>query len=277
MMAKLTFSNGSGCSVELDTDVIRFSRMRRRLIVWARSINEWAKNVYLPATGHMPLIIGITLTYRENTWLPGHITNFIDHLRYHLAGKLLAYCWVAELQARGVPHYHVCLALAHDTTFQKKLTDTNVDLPFPDAAGWWKHGYTWLTWQTKLGKPLSASSRYLTKYLQKGFDSVHDFPKGMRLYGMSWPKDLPEKSEFWRKLSVAPPAVMLHIKGVMQWMGEKIVEVPGWAWERLTTGGWYVTFKKLWWHVETVWRLVSIDGEAYSSGKRRASAYMQDT
>ena len=71
-----------------------------------------------PGTGRKPGVKQAagsmqTLTYKGDNrqWRPEHISRYLDALRrwhYNRTGsKTVRYAWVAELQARGVIHYHV--------------------------------------------------------------------------------------------------------------------------------------------------------------------------
>lgn len=93
----------------------------------------------------------------------------MDHVRKWCGRKGIAcrYVWVAELQKRGVIHYHVALWVPRGFV-----------LPKPDKQGWWPHGMTRI-------EVARAAVPYLLKYLSKGMgDTIGSFPKGSRIYGV---------------------------------------------------------------------------------------------
>lgn len=111
----------------------------------------------------------LTLTYRPDVEpSPKHITALIKCLRTWMDRRELPcrYVWVAELTKAGVLHYHVCF-----------FAPASLRIPYPDQAGWWKHGSTEMD---VARSPL----RYLAKYASKGQDTAkHKYPKGFRIYG----------------------------------------------------------------------------------------------
>jgi hypothetical protein len=56
-------------------------------------------------------------------------------LKKLLGDKLLAYAWVAELEKRGVIHYHIMIVVPPDLVIGD-------DLPYPDEAVLWRYGST---------------------------------------------------------------------------------------------------------------------------------------
>lgn len=140
----------------------RVKRLRRQ--VWAaghlqrfRTPNGTRENVWF-----------VTLTYRGvHDWQPRHISKCLKAARRwcQLRGVPFRYLWVAELQQRGALHYHLAIWLP------KRL-----QLPMFDKQGWWPHGMT----QRVIAKNAVG---YLMKYLSK-ISPFHEFPKGVRLYGL---------------------------------------------------------------------------------------------
>lgn len=110
----------------------------------------------------------LTLTYRGGVtaWEPYHLSRCIDAIKKYLRrrGVEFRYVWVAELQKRGVIHYHLALWLP-----------AGVTIPKADRRGWWPHGASNIK---AARKPVA----YLMKYLSKGCD-VGGFPKGARTHG----------------------------------------------------------------------------------------------
>lgn len=155
-----------------DPRVGRVSRLRRRIYAWANVLNVYLTNA---KKGGKYRLVMVTLTYSpEKTrnfdtgevpenygWQPGHISEFMKTVRQNLNRRhqkngikyveknLLAYAWVAELQARGAVHYHVLLLVRRGT-----------DIPYPDECGWWVYG------STRIEEARTAF--YIVKYTSKG-------------------------------------------------------------------------------------------------------------
>jgi hypothetical protein len=113
-------------------------------------------------------LVMYTLTYASiKDWAPRHISGCMRWLR---AQGVRLYVWVAELQRRGAVHYHVLALLPDGQRWVKPNT----------AHGGWTKGFTWVS--PDIVKPF-----YIMKYLQKGqgHNADKDFPKGLRLYGVS--------------------------------------------------------------------------------------------
>jgi hypothetical protein len=145
----------------LDNFKVRYNRMRKRIAEWVKLLSAVPDFKY----------VMVTLTYApEYDWEPNHIRQFMLSLRKVLGKKLLAYAWVAELQKRGVIHYHVMLVVPNDLV----LGD---DLPYPDEAGLWPYGFTRL----EIARTPFYLITYLGKEYQKDFTK---FPKGIRVFAV---------------------------------------------------------------------------------------------
>lgn len=112
----------------------------------------------------------VTLTYRGDNgdWQPSHVRSFMDHVRKWCGrqGFAARYVWVAELQQRGVIHYHVAVWVPRGTR-----------MPMPDRQGWWPHGMTRI-------EVARAAVPYLLKYLSKDTSkTLGRFPRGARIHG----------------------------------------------------------------------------------------------
>ena len=123
-----------------------------------------------PAWGpeHVPLMVTLTYAGTNADWRPEHVSKFIKHCREWLKRRdvRFRYVWVAELQKRGVIHYHVAIWLP-----------AGVNLPKPDQAGWWPHGMTRI-------ETARAAVPYLMKYLSKGGTADrYRLPRSARSYG----------------------------------------------------------------------------------------------
>jgi hypothetical protein len=148
----------TGEVVDVDPRVSRVRHMRRRIHAWAETVQ------LLDVSGRLVMD---TLTYRpDEQWQPDHISKFMQETVDCLQDKLLAYCWVAELQERGAVHYHVLLMVKRGT-----------DVPMPDKSLMWSHGSS--------NRGSARSAYYLMKYTQKGCQGG-EFPRGARVLGASW-------------------------------------------------------------------------------------------
>ncbi len=112
----------------------------------------------------------ITCTYAPNQhWCKRDLSDLIHHCRKYLQRRYketaFRYTWVAELQKRGVIHYHVILWLPKGCT-----------LPKPDKQGWWTKGSTRIEW-------VKNAVGYLAKYASKGSEDGSKFPRGARISG----------------------------------------------------------------------------------------------
>jgi hypothetical protein len=176
----------------------------------------------------------ITLTYRDAAqWRACHVREFLDTVRKFTqrAGHDFRYVWVAEMQQRGVVHYHVLVWMPH-----------GFRLPKPDDRGWWAHGSTKIEWARKC-------VGYLAKYASKGMEpDAPAFPKGIRISGNGG-LDLEAKREFrwWRAPSEA-----------REFLG------PG-ADVRRINGGRFDAVTGLFW--ASPWTLVLLDGQPFMINK----------
>lgn len=159
-------------TIEIDHQKARITRMQKSVGISAKALHnlgEKNQRVWM-----------LTLTYRgtNRNWKPEHISRYLDGLRkwhYSRTGtKKLRYVWVAELQKRGVIHYHVCVWLNHGLT-----------PPKPDSA-WKKHGHFQAPmWGHGMSNRVRATHpvAYLMKYASKG-TSEGKFPHGARISGV---------------------------------------------------------------------------------------------
>lgn len=172
----------------------------------------------------------ITLTYAEGCdWRARHLSEFLDTVRKFTkrAGHDFRYVWVAEMQRRGVVHYHILVWMPH-----------GFRLPKPDDRGWWTHGSTRIEWARKC-------VGYLAKYASKGQEpDAPAFPKGIRISGNGG-LDVEARREFrwWRAPSEA-----------REFFGA-CADI------RRITGGRVDAVTGLFWL--SPWKLVKIDGKSY--------------
>ena len=109
----------------------------------------------------------VGLTYKPGcAYAPRHITDLVSKIRMWCDRMAIecSYVWVAEMQKRGVIHYH--LLVFHPKRCQ---------FPKPDKQGWWPHG------STNRSVAIRNVVAYMAKYMSKG--DVAAYPKGARTYG----------------------------------------------------------------------------------------------
>lgn len=153
------------CAFEADA-------VRRRLAKLRMNVGFAARGHAVAEKGHRSdecLMLTLTYAGTNDDWKARHISDFLDRMRKWMKrrGYSARYVWVAELQKRGVIHYHVALWVPR-----------GVHIPRPDACGWWPHGMT----RTERAR---AAVPYLLKYLSKDTSKTFgSFPDGSRIYGI---------------------------------------------------------------------------------------------
>lgn len=138
---------------------------------------------------HMAEVPGWVGTFLGFTYAPGNqynprdIPDFLVHVRRWCKARGIdcRYLWVAEMQKRGVIHYH--MIIFHPKRF---------NFPKPDKCGWWPHG------STSRSTGIKRAVGYMAKYLSKG--DVANFPKGARTYGSGGLKGTAQLEMRWWKL-----------------------------------------------------------------------------
>lgn len=164
--------------ISIDPKQARITRLRKGLGIAAKQLhNQGDKN---------QCIWMQTLTYKGDNrqWRPEHISRYLDALRrwhYNRTGsKTVRYAWVAELQARGVIHYHVIVWL------NGALTPPKPDTAWrrTDARGlvhieppMWPHG---MSNRLRSTAPVAYLMKYASKIESK---NVGTFPHGARIHG----------------------------------------------------------------------------------------------
>lgn len=165
-------------TIVIDPKQARVTRLRKGLGIAAKQLhNQGQQNQQIWMQ---------TLTYAGDNrdWRPEHITAFIVALRkwhYSRTGSAkLRYCWVAELQGRGVIHYHCIVWLAAG------LTPPKADMPWRRTDHWghvhhepamWPHG---MSNRMKSTAPVAYLMKYASKVESK---NVGSFPYGARIHG----------------------------------------------------------------------------------------------
>lgn len=140
----------------------RLRRMRQGVVTAARLMQE---DLQQGGRRYRAAMVGVT--YRPGVEPRArHLSALQNHYRNWLArrGEELRCVWVAEMQKRGVIHYHLLLFLPRGLT-----------PPKPDKQGWWPHGSSNCKWAQK---PVG----YLVKYTSKA-ESKCQLPKGSRMWG----------------------------------------------------------------------------------------------
>jgi len=129
----------------------------------------------------------VTLTYAgdNDAWKPEHLTRAMTAFRNWCkrSGFECRYVWVAELQKRGVIHYHIAAWLPK-----------GIAMPKWDKRGWWDYGMT----NTLKARHATA---YLMAYLKKGdLEARGSLPKGARNYGVGGLDHSLRRARRWLRL-----------------------------------------------------------------------------
>lgn len=159
-------------TIEIDHQKARITRMQKSVGISAKALHNLGKK--------NQRVWMLTLTYRgtNRDWRAEHISRYLDGLRkwhYSRTGcKKVRYVWVAELQKRGVIHYHVCVWL-----------DNGLTPPKPDSAWKKKGAFQAPMWTHGMSNRVRATHpiAYLMKYASKG-TSEGKFPHGARISGV---------------------------------------------------------------------------------------------
>lgn len=157
--------------ITIDRKLARVSRLRRSVGLAAKVLLNVDSDV-----GRNNVMV--TLTYDTGTaeikfgsyWKPRHVSDYIRDVRSwfkeRCPGERLRYVWVAEMQERGVLHYH-CVFFLPD----------GVKMPQADRKGWWPHG---MSNTLKARSPVAYLMKYTSKVDSK---NVVNFPRGARISG----------------------------------------------------------------------------------------------
>lgn len=164
--------------ITIDPKQARVTRLRKGLGIAAKQLHNLGprnQQIWMQ-----------TLTYKgdNRNWSPEHISRYLDALRrWHYArtgSKTTRYAWVAELQERGVIHYHVIVWLSAglvppkpDTPWRRTDKRGNVS----HEAPMWPHG---MSNRMKSTAPVAYLMKYASKIESK---NVGSFPHGARIHG----------------------------------------------------------------------------------------------
>lgn len=164
--------------IQIDRHQARVTRLRKGLGIAAKQLHNQGpqgQQIWMQ-----------TLTYKgdNRNWRPEHISRFLDALRkwhYSRTGhKTTRYAWVAELQERGVIHYHVIVWLASgltppkpDTAWRRRDKQGNSYVEPP----MWPHG---MSNRLRSTAPVAYLMKYASKIESK---NIGRFPHGARIHG----------------------------------------------------------------------------------------------
>ena len=167
----------SNC-ITIDPKAARVTRLRKGLGIAAKQLHNLGprnQQIWMQ-----------TLTYKgdNRNWRPEHISRYLDALRrWHYArtgSRTTRYAWVAELQERGVIHYHVIVWLSAglvppkpDTAWRRTDKRGNVTHEPP----MWPHG---MSNRQRSTAPVAYLMKYASKIESK---TVGSFPHGARIHG----------------------------------------------------------------------------------------------
>lgn len=206
-------------------DAFKVDRDQRRLACLRRSIGFSARAHAVSEKGHrsdVPWMVTLTYAGTNADWDPRHISAALHGARQWAkrSGFALRYVWVAELQKRGVIHYHLCVWLPR-----------GVRMPKWDARGWWVHGMS--------NRVVARNAvPYLLKYMSKGTDvSAGTFPRGARLYGVGGLEKSLQRARRWLNL---PRFVQCNSDTSDRW-----VRAEGGGWTAPDGSHWASEFKRV--------------------------------
>lgn len=175
-----TSFRGVPASVFLAENCITIDRHQARVTRLRKGLGIAAKQLHNLGTQKQQIWMQ-TLTYAgdNRNWRPHHITDYINALRIWHRNRTgcpkVRYAWVAELQQRGVIHYHVI------------VWTEGVTPPKPDTA--WKHSKKGIQppmWPHGMSNRLKSTApvAYLMKYASKiESKNIGTFPHGARIHG----------------------------------------------------------------------------------------------
>jgi hypothetical protein len=207
-MIKIRWEDEEGNYIykEVDPVMSRIGRQRRRVFAFCEALKDRDLDFWM-----------ITLTYRTgDDFGLRDITDFIRRLKRRVDIK--AYTWVMEMQERGVPHYHLVVAVRKGVKIKK-----------PDKNGMWKEGMT--------SVEKANTVWYVAKYTGKMYQKV-GLPKYFHMYAIWICERILQDLESFRrwnlKKSSYPIWLVRILDSRLDWM-ERGVAV-----ERCKGGGWWV-------------------------------------
>lgn len=175
----MVLGKSDGSTMIVDAKRARLWHLRRRIFAWSKAVDKIAC-----APGVRKAMFRLsydtegTLVPASN-WAPLHISEFIDGLHARMGKRLLAYAWVAEVQRRGVIHYHVLLIFTGSAPVpDKEYRGRDARGHMRNFKRLWPYGLSHCTWNVRTHFYLSS---YVKKEYQKDFDK---FPMGAHAWGV---------------------------------------------------------------------------------------------
>jgi len=167
----------------IDNLKVRLSNLRRRVFAWASVIDGFVKS-----SGVSMTMYGLTYDtkgtlVKPSSWEAGDIREFMIRLRARLGKRLLAYAWVAEVQQRGVIHYHVIAVHQGRAPMpDRAYTGKNSRGEVRDYKRLWEKGNSHSDFRVR-------SPYYLVSYVKKEYQKNFDlFPSGAHAWAV-WVSD----------------------------------------------------------------------------------------
>lgn len=150
IIRKYDYANNDYSEFEVDPLELRIGRQRKRVFAFCKLLD--GKDLDL---------LMITLTYKTGDLFElRDVTDFIRRLKRKV--NIYCYTWVMEMQRRGVPHYHLIIAV-----------HKGVRIPLPDKSGLWNKGFTKVE--------VARSVWYVAKYTGKEYQK-RGLPKFFHMY-----------------------------------------------------------------------------------------------
>lgn len=163
------FENTStGEWVVVDGFKVRYHELVNDVVIWSKMVETYMSD------HPQAIMVMVMLSYRDpDEWESGHIRKYMKAVKQAMGDSLLAWAWVAEIQAErrekmmeeGHPdprpvHYHIVF-----------VTDGE-EIPMPDKSYWhWGHSNT----------QKAKSAYYIVKYVGKQRQKEYSvFPKHCR-------------------------------------------------------------------------------------------------
>jgi hypothetical protein len=174
---------GKGNYRVIDTRRMRLWKLRSRVFAWAGVVKSLTSRAAVKmAMYRLSYDTGGTLVKPSN-WQALQIKFFMKALHERMGKRLLAYAWVAELQERGVIHYHVIIVYTGRANFPDR------DVRAKDARGHlrvfkrlWVHGSSHSDFRVR-------SPFYISSYVKKEYQKAYEFfPSGCHAWAV-WVSD----------------------------------------------------------------------------------------
>ena len=190
----------------IDLLKLRLVTLRRRIFAWSRVIDAITKQPGVKMAMYRLSYDTAGTLVKASEWQALDISLFMQRLRARMGKRLLAYAWVAELQIRGVIHYHVCIvyrgyAPMPDRSYHSK-----------DARKHWRSfNRMWEKGSSHTDLEV-RSPYYMASYCKKAYqkDYLH-FPMGAHAWAV-WISDAGLKASLkWEALEDYKKAEIAHI------------------------------------------------------------------